>query len=198
MAERKTIKKTTAKKQAPGKMGVSLEKLLEVGAHFGHQARRWNPKMSPYLYGVVDGVHVFDLVKTKEELERALEALKAAKKSGKVILFVGTKKQAQEKVREVAQAAGCFYVTSRFLGGTFTNFAQIKKSINKLDELKKKMANGEFASYTKKEKLLIAREIEKLEKNFSGIAKLNKLPDLVVVIDTHKENGAVLEARKMG
>lgn len=178
-------------------VGVDLEKLLEVGAHFGHQAKRWNPKMAEYLYGVSDGVHVFDLVKTKEKLEEALKVLKEAKKNKKIVLFIGTKKQAQEKVKEVAQATNSHYIIQRFLGGTFTNFEQVRKSIKKLDDLNTKMANGEFAAYTKKEKLLISREIEKLEKNFSGIAKLTRLPDLVVIIDTHRENGAVTESNRM-
>src|SRR5258708_4764860 len=177
---------------------ISLETLLEAGAHFGHQARRWNPKMAEYLYGIQDGVHVFDLVKTKEKLEEALAFLKESKKAGKKILFIGTKKQAQEKVREVAEATGSFYITQRFLGGTFTNFEQIKKSIRKLADLKEKMSNGEFATYTKKEKLLIAREIEDLEKNFSGIANLTNIPDIVFIVDTNREFGAVAESKRMG
>lgn len=188
----KPVKKTVAKKEL-----VSLEKLLEAGAHYGHQAKRWNPKMSEYLYGTEDGVSVFDLIKTKEKLEVALVALKEAKKSGKVILFIGTKKQAQNKVKEVAIATNSPYIIQRFLGGTFTNFEQIKKSIKKLSTLKADMKNGIYADYTKKEKLLIAREIEDLEKHFSGVANLTKLPDLVFIVDTHRENGAVLEANKM-
>jgi len=194
------VKKTTTKKasKAVKKTVISLEELLEAGAHYGHQARRWNPKMAPYLYGVQEGVSVFDLTKTKEKLDEALKFLKEAKKSGKTILFIGTKKQAQEKVKEVAIFTHSFYINTRFLGGTFTNFDQIKKSIVKLADLKEKMKNGEFADYTKKEKLLISREIENLEKNFSGISELTKLPDVVIIIDTHRENGAVFESRKMG
>lgn len=193
----KAPKKVKAPK-AEVKANISLETLLETGAHFGHQARRWNPKMAQYLYGIQDGVHVFDLVKTKEKLEEALAFLKESKKNGKKILFIGTKKQAQDKVREVATATGSFYITQRFLGGTFTNFEQIKKSIRKLADLKEKMSNGEFATYTKKEKLLIAREIEDLEKNFSGIANLTNIPDIVFIVDTHREFGAVAESKKMG
>jgi len=205
MAEKKTTKKVTktvkivketkvVKTKTPE---ISLEKLLEVGAHFGHQARRWNPKMAEYLYGIQEGVSVFDLVKTKRNLEVALVALKEAKKAGRAILFIGTKKQAQEKVKEVALATNSFYITQRFLGGTFTNFEQIKKSIRKLAEMKDKMAKGDYATYTKKEKLLITREIEDLERNFSGIANLVKLPDLVVIVDTHREFGAVAESKRM-
>ncbi len=182
----------------PSKVEISLEKLLEVGAHFGHQAKRWNPKMSEYLYGIQDGVSVFDLVKTKDCLEAALAFIKESKKAGKLILIIGTKKQAQDKVKEVAAATNSFYITQRFLGGTFTNFEQIKKSIKKLADLKEKMKNGEFAAYTKKEKLLITREIEDLEKHFSGIASLTKLPDVVIIIDTHREFGAVTESKRMG
>ncbi len=185
-------KKVTSKKEV-----VSLEKLLEVGAHFGHQAKRWNPKMAEYLYGVQDGVSVFDLIKTKENLEIALTALKDAKKAGLSILLVGTKKQVQTKIKEIAEAVNVSYINQRFLGGTFTNFDQIKKSIKKLSEMKDKMKNGEYATYTKKEKLLISREIEDLEKKFSGIAKMEKLPDMVFIVDTHRENGAVLESRNM-
>lgn len=189
----KTVKKTVVKKEL-----VSLEKLLEAGAHFGHQAKRWNPKMAEYLYGQEDGVSVFDLVKTKENLELALAALKQAKKEGLSILLVGTKKQVQTKVKEIAEATGVSYINQRFLGGTFTNFDQIKKSIKKLADMKAKMSNGEYASYTKKEKLLIAREIEDLEKKFSGIANMTKLPDFIFIVDTHREAGAVAESKRMG
>ncbi len=177
-------------------VAISLEELLERGAHFGHQARRWNPKMAPYLYGVEEGIHVFDLTKTKEELERALEALKVASKEGKVILFVGTKKQTKDKVIEVAQATGSPYVSERWLGGTLTNFEHIKRSIDKLADMKAKMASGEYNKFTKKERLLIEREIARLERYFGGIASLTKFPDLMVVVDTHKEWGAVKEAIK--
>lgn len=194
MPEKKKITKKTVSK----KLGVSLEELLEVGAHFGHQAKRWNPKMGEYIYGVSDGVHVFDLVKTKEKLEEALAFLKEAKKKGEIILLVGTKKQAQDKIKEVGEATKSPYITQRFLGGTFTNFDQVRKSIKKLGDLKNNMASGVYASYTKKEKLLIAREIETLEKNFAGIATLTKLPEVIFIIDTHKERGAVLEAKKKG
>ncbi len=188
----KAVKKSVAKKET-----VSLEKLLESGAHFGHQAKRWNPKMAEYLYGQEDGVSVFDLVKTKENLELALSALIDAKKAGLSILLVGTKKQVQLKVKEIAESTGILYINQRFLGGTFTNFDQIKKSIRKLATLKDDMKNGVYAAYTKKEKLLLAREIEDLEKKFAGIAKMEKLPDMVIIIDTHRENGAVMESRNM-
>jgi small subunit ribosomal protein S2 len=152
--------------------------------------------MKPYIYGVKDGVHVFDLIKTKENLEIALEVLAKYTKEGKVILFVGTKKQAKEKTKEVAVATNSPFITERWLGGTITNFAQITKSIRKLKELKENMASGLFNTYTKKERLLINREIEKLEKTIGGLATMSKLPDLIVIVDTHKEKAAVLESFK--
>lgn len=177
---------------------VSAEKLLETGAHFGHQARRWNPKMKQYIYGAQEGVHVFDLIKTKEALEEALLVLEEASREGKVILFVGCKKQARDKTRQVAEETGCPYVIERWLGGTLSNFEQIKKSLKKMVDLKEKMALGEFAKYTKKERLLIDREIARLERFFGGMKDLNKIPDILVVVDTHKETGAVKEAKMVG
>lgn len=177
------------------KTKISLEELLDAGAHFGHQARRWNPKMAPYLYGIQDGVHVFDLTKTKEELEKALDFLAQSHKEGKVILFVGTKKQSIEKTKEVAEALGQPYVTERWLGGIITNFEAIKHSIDKLADMKAKMAAGEYGEkYTKKEILLLDREIARLERFFGGISKLIKVPDALFVVDTKKESGAIREA----
>src|SRR5260221_1449602 len=143
------------------KTDIDLDKLLQAGAHFGHHAKRWNPRMGEYIYGLKDGGHVFDLIKTKEKLEEAINALKDAKAKGKVILFLGTKKQVKDKIKEVAIEVGSPYIDDRFLGGTFTNFEQILKSVRKLIEMQTKLANGEYGAYTKKEKLLIAREIEK-------------------------------------
>ncbi len=176
---------------------ITLEKLLESGAHLGHQAKRWNPKMSQYLYGVKDGVSVFDLAKTKEALEEALDVLKKAKKDGKVILFVGTKKQAKEKVEEVAKAAGQPYIVERYLGGTLSNFDQIVRSIKKINDLKAQFAAGEYGDYTKKEKLLLSRKIEKMENIYGGILTMAKLPDMLFVVDTHNEIGAVKEATRL-
>lgn len=173
---------------------VDVKKLLEAGAHFGHQSRRWNPKMAQYLYGVQDGVHVFDLIKTKKALEEALDILKNAAKEGKSIIIVGTKKQAKEKVEEIAKACGCFYVNERWLGGTLTNFEQIKRSIQKLADMKKKKETGGYASFTKKERILIDREIERLERFFGGLSGLDKLPDLLFIVDTKRQTGAVKEA----
>lgn len=179
-------------------MKISLEKLLEAGAHFGHQARRWNPKMAPYLYGVEEGIHVFDLTKTKEALEEALEFLKTSAAQGKIILLLGTKKQTKDKIIEIGQETGCPYVAERWLGGTLTNFEQIKRTINKLSEMKGKMAAGEYSKFTKKERLLIERDIARMERFLSGISTLEKLPDILFIVDTHKESGAVREAVKAG
>ena len=175
---------------------VSLKDLIESGAHFGHQSRRWNPKMAQYIHGVQDGVHVFDLLQTKECLEAALAELKKASKEGKTILLLATKKQAKEKVVEVAKEAGVFFVNERWLGGTVTNFDQIKKSTRKLKEMKEKLAKGEYKDRTKKERLLIKREIDRLTRFFGGIETMQAPPDVLVVIDTKREFVAVKEAEK--
>jgi small subunit ribosomal protein S2 len=177
---------------------ISLEELLETGAHFGHQVRRWNPKMAQYIYGEEEGVHIFDLVKTKEALESALKVLSDAARDGKKIVFVGTKKQVKEKVIEVAKEVGAFWVSERWLGGTLTNFDQIKRSLGKLKEMKEKKEAGEYKAFTKKERLLVDREIARLERFFGGLEGLEKTPDLMVLIDLKKERGAAKEAKKMG
>jgi small subunit ribosomal protein S2 len=176
---------------------ISLEKMVEAGAHFGHQMRRWNPQMRDYLHSVKDGVFVFDLVKTGELLEEALNVLTDASKNGKTILIVGTKKQVKEATKALAKETGIFSVTERWLGGTFTNFGQIKRSVTKLTDTKAKLASGGYADFTKKERLLIARDVEKLERMFGGLVGMNKLPDVMLVIDTHREQSAVTEARRM-
>lgn len=177
---------------------VSAEELLDKGAHFGHQARRWNPRMAQYLYGTQEGVHVFDLPQTKKLLEETLEHLKEAASAGKVILLLGTKKQVKEKLVEIGVATGCPYVAERWLGGTLSNFGEIQKRIKKLADMKVKMAAGEYAEYTKKERLLIDREIARMERFFKGLSGLEKLPDILFIVDTHKEIGAVKEAIKVG
>lgn len=177
---------------------ISLDKLLEVGAHYGHQSRRWNPKMAEYIYGEENGVHIFDLTKTKSALESALEFLKKSASEGKTILFLGTKKQIKEKIKEIADNCSCPYVNERWLGGTISNFDQIKKSIKKLEDLRTKMANGEFNKYTKKERLLIDREISRLQRFFGGLKGMQSLPDILFVVDTKREFGAVREANSKG
>lgn len=177
---------------------ISLEKLIQGGAHFGHQVRRWNPKMAEYIYGSQKNVHLFDLTKTKVCLDEALDAITKASKEGKKILIVGTKKQVKDKVQEVAKECGVYYVNERWLGGTLTNFDQMRKSGMKLEKLKKGVESGEFSRYTKKEKLLIDREIQRLNRYFSGILNMDKTPDLLIVIDIRKERGAVKEANFKG
>lgn len=176
---------------------VSLEELVKSGAHFGHQSKRWNPKMEEYLYGEKDGIHIFDLTQTKAKLEEALSLLKKYAKEGKTILFVGTKKQVKEKLQEIAKATNSFYINERWLGGTLSNFEQIKKSVRKLADLKKGLGSGEFNEYTKKERLLIEREIERLEKLFGGLTGIEARPDLLVVVDTKKEGSVVREAKRL-
>lgn len=177
---------------------VSLEELLKSGAHFGHRTRRWNPKMKHYLHGEQDGVHIFDLLKTKEALDEALVFLSGAAKEEKKIVFVGTKKQSKDAVRELAKETGKSFVNERWLGGTLTNFEMIKRSLDKFADMKKKREEGEYKKFTKKERLMIDREIERLDRFFGGISNLEKEPDILVVVDVKKEKGAVVEARKTG
>ncbi|MBI1863642.1 30S ribosomal protein S2 [Candidatus Woesebacteria bacterium] len=177
---------------------IDLEKLLDSGAHFGHQSRRWNPKMAPYLFGVREGIHVFDLIKTREMLQLALSELSKTTKEKKIILLVGTKKQVKEKIAQMGEKLNVPYVSERWLGGTLTNFNQIASSVRKLSDMKEKMAKGEYANLTKKERLLISREIEKLEKTVGGLRTLSKKPDLIFIVDTHKEFSCVKEANMTG
>lgn len=176
------------------KVNVSLEELIDAGAHFGHQTRRWNPKMEEYIYGSEGGVHIFDLTKTKPLIEEALEFLAKSAKEGKKILILGTKKQIKDKVAEVSEKIGVPYVNERWLGGTISNFGQIKKSIKKMEDMKEGLASGAYAKYTKKERLLIDREITRLEKLFGGMKSLTGTPDILFVIDTKREAAAVHEA----
>lgn len=175
---------------------ISLQTLLESGAHFGHQSRRWNPKIEPFIYGVQEGVHVFDLTKTKEKLEEALDFLKKTSNEGKTILFLGSKKQAKTKTKEIAEEVGAPYVNERWLGGTLTNFEQMRRSCKKLADMKTKRSAGEYKRFTKKERLLIDREIERLERFFGGVVGMEALPDVLVVVDIKREHAAVSEAKK--
>ncbi len=178
------------------KVNVSLEELMDAGAHFGHQTRRWNPKMKEYIYGAEDGVHIFDLTKTKPLIEEALEFLAKSAKEGKKILILGTKKQIKDKVAEVCEKIGIPYVNERWPGGTISNFGQIKRSIKKMEEMKENLATGFYAKYTKKERLLIDREITRLERLFGGMKSLEGVPDILFVIDTKREGSAVHEANE--
>jgi small subunit ribosomal protein S2 len=154
--------------------------------------------MEEFLYGSQEGVHVFDLTITKEKLEEALSALTKAAKEGKNILFVCTKKQAKAKAREIAQTTDTFFVTERWLGGILTNFEQIDKSLKKMAEMKEKMAAGDYSHFTKKERLLLEREITRLERFFGGMSGMEEIPDVLVVVDTRREAGALKEAQKKG
>lgn len=175
---------------------ISLEDLLESGAHFGHQVKRWNPKVKEFVYGEADGVHIFDLVKTKEAIEIALSEITKTVKSGGPVLLLATKKQAKDKALEILQETGISVVTERWLGGTITNFNQLKKSIDMLADMKVKLGTGFYAKYTKKERLLIEREKDRLERFFGGIANLKKTPDLLIVVDIKKEITAIKEANR--
>ncbi len=183
---------------ADANFSVDLQELLEAGCHFGHQARRWNPKMAPFIYGERDGVHIFDLAKTAEGLEKACQILYDAARDGKNVVFVGTKRQAQSIVKEEATNAGAMYITTRWPGGLLTNWEQVGKSVKKLGVMKGEKAEGKYTVYTKKENVLLDREINKLERFFGGIATLTKLPDILVVADVNKEIVAVREARSKG
>lgn len=175
---------------------ISLTDLLESGAHFGHQVKRWNPKVKDFVYGEQDGVHIFDLVKTEKALETALTEITKTIKEGKSILLLATKKQAKDKALEIAQDTNISVVTDRWLGGTITNFAQIKKSIDLLADMKAKFESGYYAKYTKKERLLLEREKDRLERFFGGITNLKKMPDLLIVVDIRKEATAIREANR--
>lgn len=177
---------------------VDPKKLLEFGGHFGHQAKRWNPKMGSFIWGVQNGVHVFDLIKTKELLEAALSFLKEAAKGGLTIVFLGPKKQVRERVEKIAVATQTPYITERWLGGTLTNFEQIKKSIDKLIGMKKAKEAGEYEKFTKKERILLDREIARLTRYFGGISGLSKTPDVLFVVDCHAGAGALREAKRVG
>ncbi|OGD87090.1 30S ribosomal protein S2 [Candidatus Curtissbacteria bacterium RIFCSPHIGHO2_02_FULL_40_17] len=176
----------------------SMQDLLEAGVHFGHQVRRWNPKMKPFIFTARDGVHVIDLAKTVEKLEEACEFVKKMAEAGGVIIFLGSKKQARTIVSEEAIRVGAMFVTERWIGGLLTNWEQTSKNLKKLADLEAKKEAGEFSDRTKKENLIIDREIAKLRRFYGGIAGLEKLPDALFVIDVRKEENACREAKKIG
>ncbi len=176
---------------------VSMKQLLECGVHFGHATRRWNPKMAKYIYTARNGIYIIDLQKTANEIEKAYAALlEIAKNEGKV-LFVGTKKQAQEAVKEEAERSGMYYVNQRWLGGTLTNFKTIRKRIAKLQSLYKMEEDGTFDALPKKEVIKLKAEREKLEKFLGGIKEMKKVPEALFIVDPRKEYNAILEARKL-
>lgn len=175
---------------------ISLLELLKSGAHFGHSASRWNPKMKPYIFAVRSGIHILDLEKTKKQLLLALTFAKDLASKGGTLLFVGTKKQSREIVKKAAIACNMPFVNIRWLGGTFTNFRTIQKTIRKMEKLESLKASGEIERYTKKERLMIEREIEKLKKLFEGIKDLKRIPEAVFITDVKHDLIAVKEARK--
>ncbi len=174
----------------------SMRQLIEAGAHFGHNTRRWNPKMKQYLYGVRDGVHIIDLQQSVPMLSRALQAIHDVTAGGGRVLFVGTKRQAQEIVKEYAERCGQYYVNHRWLGGTLTNWKTVSHSIKRLKDLEERLGNEtQLAGLTKKEQLTLARDQEKLNRSLGGIKDMGGLPDILFVIDTNKESIAVAEAK---
>ena len=176
---------------------ISMKQLLEAGVHFGHQTRRWNPKMAKYIFTERNGIYIIDLQKTVKKVDEAYNFLRSVAEEGKSILFVGTKKQAQEAVKEEALRANMFYVNERWLGGMMTNFLTIQKRVNRLKELETMEQDGTFDVLTKKEVLGLRHEMGRLEKYLGGIKEMNKLPGALFVVDPRKERIAVAEARKL-
>ena len=177
---------------------VAMKQLLEAGVHFGHQTRRWDPRMAEYIFQARNGIHIIDLQKTSKKLDEAYAFIKEQAEEGKTILFVGTKKQAQDCVKEAAEKSGMFYVNERWLGGTLTNFKTIRKRIERLKELEKMQEDGTFDVLPKKEVILLKKEMDKLEKNLGGIKNMEVVPDVIFVVDPKKEHIAIKEARKLG
>ena len=177
---------------------VSMKQLLEAGVHFGHQTRRWNPKMAPYIYTERNGIYIVDLQKTVKKLEEAYNFVRDLSTEGKAVLFVGTKKQAQESVKDEAVRAGAYYVNARWLGGMLTNFRTIRRRIDRLRQLRTMEEDGTFDLLPKKEVVKLNLEIEKLEKFLGGIKEMKQLPGALFIVDPRKERIAVSEAKKLG
>ncbi len=176
---------------------ISMRALLEAGVHFGHQTRRWNPKMKPYIFQERNGIYIIDLAKTVVKLNEVYATVKQLSREGRVILFVGTKKQAQDVVKEEAERAGTYFVNQRWLGGTLTNFSTIQKRIARLRELEGMKQQGTFDLLPKKEVSRLSDELDKLERFLGGIKDMHRLPDAIFIVDPKKERIAVLEARKL-
>ena len=177
---------------------VAMKQLLEAGVHFGHQTRRWDPKMAEYIFQARNGIHIIDLQKTSKKIDEAYEFLKEQVEEGKTVLFVGTKKQAQECVKEAAEKSGMYYVDQRWLGGMLTNFGTIRARVQRLKDLEKMQEDGTFDVLPKKEVILLKKEMEKLEKNLGGIKDMEEIPGVIFLVDPKKEHIAVLEAKKLG
>ncbi|MBU6324157.1 MAG: 30S ribosomal protein S2 [Bacteroidetes bacterium] len=179
-------------------MAISQQDLLDAGVHFGHLTRKWNPKMAPYIFMEQNGIHILDLKKTEAKLEEARGAIRNIVKSGRKVLFVATKKQAKEIISEVAQGASMPFVTERWLGGMLTNFATVRKSIKRMQNINKMMTDGTFENINKKERLMLTREKAKLERMLGGIEEMSKLPGALFIVDIKREHIAVAEARRLG
>lgn len=177
---------------------ISMKSLLEAGVHFGHQTRRWNPKMAEYIYTERNGIHIIDLQKTVRKVEDAYMFIRQISMDGGTVLFVGTKKQAQDSVKEEAERCGMYFINNRWLGGTLTNFKTIEKRLARLEELSQMSVNGTFEVLPKKEVAKLKLEMDKLQKNLGGIKGMQRQPACVFVVDPKKEHIAVLEARKLG
>ena len=177
---------------------VSMKQLLEAGVHFGHQTRRWNPKMAPYIFTERNGIYIIDLQKTVKKLEEAYNFVRELSSEGKSVLFVGTKKQAQDSVKEEALRAGAYYVNARWLGGMLTNFTTIRRRIERLNQLRTMESDGTFELLPKKEVIKLNLEIEKLEKFLGGIKDMKDIPGALFIVDPRKERIAVAEAKKLG
>jgi small subunit ribosomal protein S2 len=192
----KRMEDKTQTREVP--LAINVQDLLEAGVHFGHQTKRWNPKMKPFIFTARNGVYIIDLRKTMMSLDAARRKAREVAAEGKPVLFVGTKKQAKEVIRTESQRCGQFFVTERWLGGMLTNFSTIRLSIKRLRDLEKKRDDGTFDKITKKERLKIERGITKLERVLGGIKDMGRLPGMVVVVDTRKERIAVAEANNLG
>jgi len=177
---------------------IGVKELLEAGVHFGHQTKRWNPKMKPFIFDARNGIHIIDLSKTEAQLEAALNYLANSVRKGGKILFVGTKKQAQICVKDTAKETGQMFVVERWLGGTLTNFATVKTSIKRLKEIEKWETDGTLANYGKQEQAVIRREGARLNKYFDGLRDLDKMPAALFVVDVKREHNAIAEAKKLG
>ncbi len=177
---------------------VSMKQLLEAGVHFGHQTRRWNPKMAPYIYMERNGIYIIDLAKTVKKLEEAYNFVRELSENGGTLLFVGTKKQAQDAMREEAERVGMYYVNARWLGGMLTNFKTMRTRIDRLAQLKRMQEDGTFDMLPKKEVMKHLGEMAKLEKYLGGVKEMNRLPSALFIVDPRKERNAIAEARKLG
>jgi small subunit ribosomal protein S2 len=178
-------------------LSIGIKELLEAGVHFGHQTKRWNPKMKQFIFDARNGIHIIDLSKTLSQLEAACDFLSSTCRKGGQVLFVGTKKQAQEAVKEAAKACNQFYVTERWLGGTLTNFNTVRKSIARMKQIEKMEADGSINNYVKQEQSMLRREFARLMKNLEGIRNMDRFPAAMFVVDIKREHNAIAEGRRL-